>query len=158
MSKPTVQVLEANMSRNVESASDRESRINNCYVEASDCALSMWANDSMNSLYRTQLELAKNDWKHDFMVLYHHGKRAIGKEVQTRFGSKWIISGEWFPSYSINDTGRKLKNFQAHGFSWVKESLDAHAQQFFGSYIGAPVSTGIAPDERDIITCYFYKD
>lgn len=141
---------------NTDEAVKREERIANCEVESTDCALSSWANSSMNGLYRTQLELARNNWTHTFKVLYRNGVRVSGKEVLVTFGYKssyrWNIGGEWFPSYYTSDTGRKLKNFLKHGFSWVDETLPAHAVQHFGNYLGAPVHAGIAPDERDIIT------
>jgi hypothetical protein len=154
--KPSIASLEARLGMNTKEACDRESRIANCEMEPSDGALSMWANSSMNGLYRTQLELARNGWMHDFHVLYRHGVRVTGKEMLVKFGYKssyrWCINGEWFPSYYVGDTGRKLKNFQKHGFSWVVEKIPAHAAQHFGNYIGAPVHTSVKPDERDIIT------
>jgi len=158
MSKPSVAELEARLASNAKQASAREDRINSCEVESTDCALSMWADSTHTGLLRSQLELAQNDWKRDFLVLYRNGVRVQGKEVLAKFGYKsayrWVINGEWFPSYNrVEDmTPRKLKNFQGHGFSWVKESLPSHVAQHFGNFIGAPVHSFVTPDEKDIIT------
>jgi hypothetical protein len=154
--KPTLASLDAQLARNAQEASNREDRINACEVEATDCALSMWANGANAGKFNCQLELAKKDWKSDFMVLYRNGVRVKGKEVLVKFAYqssyRWCINGEWFPSYNVTAEGRKLKNFQKHGFSWVRETLPAHVEQSFGNYLGAPVHSFVRPDEKDIIT------
>jgi len=87
--KPSIASLEARLGMNTAEAVNRETRIANCEVESTDCALSSWANSSMNGLYRTQLELARNNWTHSFKVLYRNGVRVTNaKEVQVKFGYK----------------------------------------------------------------------
>ena len=149
--KPTLASLEASQAESNRIASERESRINACDVEASDCCLSMWASDSMLAKRQCQIDLARNGWKHDFMVLHKNGKPVSGKVIETKFGFRWLIDGKFYPTYGTQESPRKAANFAKAGFTWVQMTLDAHVAQSFGSYVGAPVSSFPAADDRNLI-------
>lgn len=150
--KPSLADLDVNLMAHVKVAEEREGRINSYEVEATDCAMSMWASDASLSKINCQRELALAGWKHEFHVLYRHGARVAGNSVATKFGWKWMIAGEWFPTYGVDETPRKAKNFKDKGFTWVKETIPAHVAQSFGTWVGAPIHVFVVPDERNIIT------
>jgi len=154
--KPTVaQLTERIATRNAIHES-REQRINDCQVEFSDCALSMWAGDIALSELNAQLELAKSDYKQTYNVLYRNGVRVEGKIVTFKSGysygyvTKWVIDGKFYPCYHSSDEGRKVSNFKKLGFSWVQEELVSHVELRVGG-IGACASVCIRPDEFNII-------
>lgn len=159
MHKPSLADLTEHIARNTAAYEDRERRIADCQVEASDCSLSMWANDSTADKLRKQLELAQNDWKAKFQVLYQNGQRVNGRIVtfQSRFhhgtDSKWLIDGKFYPKYATYEhlTPRRLANFKKLGFEWREELLPAHLCQSFGSYVGSPVHAYAMPDDRTVI-------
>lgn len=155
--KPTLASLQADLDRTVKEQADREKRISDCVVESTDCALSMWAADSMNDKRRMQMRLAQRGWTWGFQVLCRKDERGItvpvkGRKVDTRFGMRWCIDGKWMPSYHAEDTPRRLKNLAKLGYFFQEIELDAHVAQSFGSYIGAPTHAFPMPDDRDIIT------
>lgn len=151
--KPTLASINAQIEANTRNAAERQQRINDCVVEDTDCALSMWASDVNAGKLRLQKELAEKNWMEDRFVLHRNGVRVKGKRVETKFGPKWIINNQWFQVYYPNDTPRRLKNFAAHGFSWVKENLPVHIISVSsGNYMGAPINHVTRTDEQDIIS------
>lgn len=150
--KPTLASLDATRAQNAANAAERQKRINDCVVEDTDCALSMWAGDVSAGKLRIQIALALHGWKSNFNVLHKDGKPVIGRKVDTKFGTRWLIDGKFLPSYGTEETGRKLANFNKLGFSWVEMHLDAHVAQTFGSYIGAPSFAFAAADDKNLIT------
>lgn len=152
MNKPTLAQINARIESNIRTAQEREQRISDCMVESTDCALSMWASDAVAGELRLQKELAEKNWLEDRFVLHQNGVRVVGKQVNTKFGTRWVIDGKWFPVYHHTDEGRKLKNFLKLGFSWVKESLPVHVVAVHGNYLGAPVFHTTRTDEDNIIS------
>ena len=149
--KPTLATLVAEHDRNLKEQQDRQQRINDCLVEDTDCALSMWSAGVTESKNRCMMDLAKNGWKHTYNVLCKDGVPVKGRGVSTRFGYRWNIDGKWLPAYHPTDTGRRLSNFNKLGFTWVEMELDSHVAQQFGSYVGAPAFAFPKPDNQDII-------
>jgi hypothetical protein len=150
--KPALATLEDTLAKNAAIADERQKRINDCVVEDTDCALSMWASDASAAKLRVQLDLARNGWKAKFKVLFKDGKAVQGRKVETQFGTRWVIDGKFLPCYGAEETGRRASNFAKLGFSWVEMELDAHVAQSFGSYIGAPSFAFAVPDNKDLIT------
>lgn len=151
--KPTLAQVNAQIEANTRIALERETRINDCVVESTDCALSMWASDITAAKLRLQKELAEKNWMEERWVLHRNGVRVQGNRVETKFGPRWVISNEWFPVYYANDTPRRLKNFQKLGFTWVKENMPVHIVTLGGSFVGAPMFHTTRTDEKEIISC-----
>lgn len=149
--KPTIASLEATLADNIRDADDRQRRINECQVENTDCAVSMWSSGVQADLLNVKLELARNNWKHTFMVLHKDGKVANGRRVETCFGTRWVIDDKFYPCYGVEETPRRAANFKKAGFSWVSMELDAHAAQAFGSFIGCAVPAFAVPDDSNLI-------
>jgi hypothetical protein len=159
--KPTLASLEADLARNLKEQADRQSRINSCEVENTDCALSMWAASSTEGKRRCQMDLARNGWKWTFSVLARldgtvvHGKTWYGKDkFSFKMVEKWIIDGKWIPAYHGPDslTPRCAKNLEKRGFKWITMEVDAHVGESFGSFLGAPTFAFPQPDDQTLIT------
>lgn len=151
MKKIDLATLEADFQRTMDEQDARQKRINSCEMENTDACLSMWAASSTEGKKRVQMDLARNGWKWTFKVLHKDGKPVVGRVVDTKFGTRWVIDGKFLPCYGTEETGRRASNFAKLGFSWVEMELDAHVGQTFGSYLGAPVHAFPVADNKDLI-------
>jgi hypothetical protein len=158
--KPTLASLEEALKRTQDEQAAREQRIANCDMEASDGCLSSWAAGAMEGKRRCQLMLAAAGWKCKLWTLCKldgtpvKGKIWSGKDkFSFQFVTKWIIDGEWMPSYPGPEciSPRKAANLAKRGYKWELVEHDAHVAESFGSYIGAPVSAFPAPDDKEVI-------
>ena len=142
--------LKAQQRANAEAAQARADRINSCEVEASDCFLSMWANDAMSSKLRLEIELLEV-WggKPEFPGLFDlDGNRVAAKLIDGRYGQCWAIcdedgkfTGEFVNHVSPNpeySTPRRHANLAKKGYKVAYERVEAGVGMAGGDKKGMP--------------------
>jgi hypothetical protein len=152
--RPVLADLLAHKAANEKQYQDREARIAACEVEASDCWMSMWANDATRGKLTAQIKLAEQNYEVEFWVLCTlDGKMAKGREVMGTWGWRWNMEGKWMNSYHGPGymTPRQMANLEKKGYKWVKMKLTAHLVEHYGN-IGSPVHYSYAPDEVNVIS------
>lgn len=137
--RPSIESIKADLRRMSQSEDDREEKIRNCEMDLEDCSLSMWANDSMMSLRRVQLELAENGWTDEFTVLTDldgnevEGARCVSFKGNYGWQTKWVVNHpngktEWLPYTGHNSmTPRKIKNLEKKGYRTAIARKPAYA-------------------------------
>jgi hypothetical protein len=56
-----------------------------------DGFLSQWAHGMSAQLNRAKAEILENDGKSVFVGLYHGGRRVMAKQIDTKFGTSWLL-------------------------------------------------------------------